>query len=61
MIGYLNSDWAKDHVNQKFTFKFIFILNRGSVSYVSKKQTIIILPFIKAKYITLSLVVEKTT
>lgn len=59
--GYLDSDQAGDKKSQKSTFDFIFMLNGGSVSWYSKKQVIMALLSIKAKYIALILVAKGVT
>ena len=55
LIGYSDSDWAGDHADWKPTSRFIFILNGGSISYTSKKQTVVALLSTEAKYVALSL------
>lgn len=56
VVGYLNSDWTIDYANKKSILRFVFILNRGSISYYSKKQAVIALLSIQAKYVALCLV-----
>lgn len=37
LVGYSDLDWARDHTDQKSTSGFIFMLNGGLASNVSKK------------------------
>ncbi len=55
LIGYSDSDRTGDHADRKSTSGFVFTLNRGPISYGSKKQTVVALSSTKAEYIALSL------
>lgn len=55
LIKYLDFDWAKDYINQKSIFEFIFLFNKKLINYVSKKQAVFTLLLIKAKYVAFSL------
>ena len=59
--GYSDSDWAGDKESQKSTSGFIFILNRGSVSWCSKKQSTVALLSTEVKYIALILAAKEAT
>ncbi len=59
--GYSDSDWAGDKNSRKSTSDFIFILNRGPVSWCSKKQSIVALSSIEAEYIALTLAAKEVT
>ena len=59
--GYLDSDWAGDKESQKSTSGFIFMLNRGPVSWCSKKQSTVALSSTKAEYIALTLAAKEAT
>ncbi len=37
LIKYSDSDWTGDHADRKSTLGFVFTLNRGPISYGSKK------------------------
>ena len=37
LVGYLDLNWAGDYADRKFTSGFMFTLNKGLVSYASKK------------------------
>lgn len=56
---YSDFDWIGNHTTRKSTFGFVFMLNRDSVSWFTKKQAIIALLLTKAKYIALTLVKRK--
>lgn len=55
LVGYLDLDWERDYANWKSISGFIFMLNRGPVSYAFKKQAVVALLSTKTKYVTLSL------
>ncbi len=59
--GYSDSDWAGDHATRKSTSGYIFILNRGPVSWCSKRQSTVTLLSIEAKYVALTLVSKEAT
>lgn len=59
--GYSDSDWVSNKKSRKSTSDFIFMLNKGLVSWCSKKQATVALLSIKAKYITLTLAAKETT
>lgn len=47
LLGYFESDQAKNHTNRISIFRFIFILNRRPISY-SLKKAMMVLSSIKA-------------
>lgn len=53
--NYWDSDWARDYIDQKSTSRFIFILNEGLISYISKKQVIVALSSTETEYMVFSL------
>lgn len=59
--NYFDLDWISDYTMKKSISRFIFILNRGPLSWCSKKQAIVALLLTEAKYIMLILVVKKAT
>lgn len=58
---YFNSNRAGNYITTKSTFSFIFMLNRGPVSWYAKKQAIIALLSIVIKYISFTLVLKEAT
>ena len=59
--GYSDSDWAGDKESRKSTSGFIFMLNRGPVSWCSKKQATVALSSTEAEYIALTLAAKEAT
>ena len=56
---YSESDWAGDKDSRKSTSGFIFMLNRGPVSWCSKKQPTVALSCTEAEYIALTLAAKE--
>jgi len=48
--GYVDSDFAGDLEKRKSTTGYVFIIAGGSVSWVSKLQTVVALSIIEAEY-----------
>ena len=42
LVGYLDTDWARDLDERKSTSGYTFLLNNGSITWRSKKQTCIV-------------------
>lgn len=59
LVGYSNSDWARDHADRKSTSGFVFLSNGGPISYASKKQAVVALS--EAEYVALSLAAREAT
>lgn len=59
LTRYTNSNFTKDLDNYKSVMGYCFFLNRAVVSCCSKKQRIVFILTIKAKYIALSHRVRK--
>ncbi len=59
--GYSDSNWAGDKESHRSTSGFIFILNRGPVSWCSKRQATVALSSMEAKYIALTLAAKEAT
>ena len=38
LVGYLDSDYAEDRTDMKSTSRIVYTLNKGPVSWASKKQ-----------------------
>jgi hypothetical protein len=57
--GYSNINWANDIDTIKSTFGYIFILSLGTGSWTNKRQTIIYLFSIEAKYMAYTLVAKE--
>ena len=51
LIGYCNSDYARDIDNRKSTTGFSFFLGNNAISWCSKKQPIVTLSTCEAEYI----------
>ena len=51
VVGYTDSDFAGDVDDRKSTSGFVFLLGCGVVSWSSKKQLVVTLSIIEAKYI----------
>jgi len=51
LIGYIDSNWARSYDDQKSTSGYVFHLGSGAISWTSKKQPIISLSSVEAKYI----------
>ena len=51
LFGYSDNSWADDLFDKKSTTNYLFILNRGSISWASRKQPIVFTSTCKAKYI----------
>lgn len=61
LIGYLDSEKARDHTDKKLISRFVLTLNGEPISYGSKKQVVIALSFTKAKYVAFGLEVQEAT
>ena len=51
LIGYTDSDWAGDVETRKSTSGYVFYFRNKIISWSSKKQLIVALSTIEAKYI----------
>ena len=59
--SYSDSDWTGNKESRKSILGFIFMLNRGPVSWCSKRQPTIALSSTKAEYIALTLAAKEAT
>ena len=50
LIGFTNSDWAGDNIDQNYTSIYVCMLAEGLVIWSSKKQSSIALSSIEAEY-----------
>ena len=57
--GYSDSDWAGDKESRKSTYGCIFILNRGPISWCSKRQPTVFLSSSEVEYIALTLAAKE--
>lgn len=59
--GYFDSNWARYHIIKKSTLDFVFMLNRGPVSWSLKKQIMVALLSTKVEYMALTLAAKEAT
>lgn len=59
LVSYYDLNCVEDYINRKPMLGLIFILNEGSITYVSKKQVIVALSSTKTKYVVFSLAMHK--
>ena len=59
LIGYSDADWGGDLDQRKSTSGYTFLLNKGTISWSSKKQTCIALSTMEAEFIAYSAVVQE--
>ena len=57
LIGYSDSDWAGSYDDRKSTSEYVFCLGTNIISWCSRKQSFIALPFAEAEYIAVNKVV----
>ena len=53
-MGYSDADWAGDVNDKKSTSGYLFMMNRGAVTWKSKKQSCVALSTAEAEYVALS-------
>lgn len=61
ILGYSDSDWARDQDTRKSTSDFMFIFNNWPVSWSSKKQTTVVLSSTKTEYMSLTQATKEAT
>ena len=54
LIGYSDADWAGDIETRRSTSGYVFVLNSGVISWISKKQRSVALSSTEAEYMALS-------
>ena len=59
LVGYSDADWGGDLDQLKSTSGYVFILNKGAISWCSKKQTCIALSTMEAEFIACSAAVQE--
>ena len=59
LIGYSDADWGGDLDQRKSTSGYVFLLNKGAISWSSKKQTCIALSTMEAEFIACSAAVQE--
>ncbi|XP_031280046.1 secreted RxLR effector protein 161-like [Pistacia vera] len=52
LVGYSDNDWADSVDDMRSTFGYVFFVNHGAFSWLSKKQETIALSTAEAKYIS---------
>ena len=61
IIGYCDADYTSDHNTRRSTTRYIFILGSRVVSWCNKRQAIVSLSNIEAKYRVTVMVTQKYT
>ena len=59
LVGYSDVDWGGDLDQRKSTYGYVFLLNKGDISWCSKKQTCIALSTMEAEFIACSAAVQE--
>lgn len=59
LIGYRNSNYARNLENKKSGIEYCYFINREVVSWYSKKQKIVSKSIIQAKYITFGYIAQE--
>ena len=59
LVGYSDADWGEDLDQCKSTSGYVFLFNKGAISWCSKKQTCIALSTMEAEFIACSIVVQE--
>ena len=59
LVGYSNADWGGDRDQRKSTSGYVFLLNKGVISWCSKKKTCITLSTMEAEFIACSATVQE--
>ena len=50
LVGFTNSDWARDSIDRKSTSGYVFMLSHGPICWSSKKQHTLSLSSAEAEY-----------
>ena len=59
LVRYSDADWGGDLDQRKSTYGYVFLLNKGAISWCSKKQTCIALSTMEAEFIACSAAVQE--
>ena len=59
LVRYSDADWGGDLDQHKSTSGYVFLLNKGAISWCSKKQTCIALSTMEAEFIACSVAVQE--
>ena len=59
LIGYFDADWVGDLDQRKSTSGYTFLLNKGAISWSSKKHTCIALSTMEAEFIACSVAMQE--
>ena len=59
LIGYADADWAGDLDDRRSTSGNLFLLAKGTVSWLSKKQATVALSTTEAEYVALSVATQE--
>ena len=61
LIGYCNADYAGDHDTKRSTIGYVFKLGSGTISWCSKRQSIVSLSTTEAEYRAATMVAQECT
>ena len=54
LIGFSDADWAGDMDDQHSTTGNLFVMSRGAMSWLSRKQPVVMLSTAEAEYVALT-------
>ncbi len=60
LVIYSNLDYIANRLNRKSILDYIFIINRELIARILRKQKLITISTIKAKYIALSIYIKES-
>ena len=59
LVGYTDADWAGDQDDRHSTTGNLFLMARGPISWLSKKQAVVALSTSEAEYVALSVATQE--
>ena len=59
--GYADADWAEDVTTRKSTSGYVFQIGNSTVSWSSKRQSVVALSSTEAEYVALSHATQEAT
>ncbi|KAG5872584.1 hypothetical protein JTB14_035564 [Gonioctena quinquepunctata] len=54
LIGYADADWAEDSLDRKSNSGYIFKMNGGTISWASRKQTVVAISTAESEFVALT-------